>query len=83
MRLRGKDPQTIDRFVESSHAVASLAGKTLTSKGRMVIEVDNSLGLEQSTAMLYRQITQTTLFQKDFPQLYQTSFSYTAEDETP
>ncbi len=83
MRLRGKDPQTIDRFVESSHAVASLAGKMLTSKGRMVIEVDNSLGLEQSTAMLYRQITQTTLFQKDFPQLYQTSFSYTAEDETP
>jgi thymidylate kinase len=74
MRLRGKDPQTIRYFVENSHAVASLVGKMLMSKGRIVIKIDNSLGLEQSIATLYKQITETALFQKYFTQQYQASF---------
>jgi hypothetical protein len=74
VRLRGKDPQTIRRFVEHSHAVASLAGEFLTSKGRMVIKVDNTVELEQSIAVLYKQITETASFQKYFTQQYQASF---------
>jgi thymidylate kinase len=74
MRLRGKDTQTIRRFIENSHAVASLAGKVLMSKGGMVIKIENSLELEQSIAMLYKQITETALFQKYFTQHYQASF---------
>jgi len=74
MRLRGKDLQTIRRFVENSHAVASLAGRVLMSKGGIVIKIDNSLELEQSIAMLHKQITETALFQKYFLQQYQASF---------
>jgi thymidylate kinase len=75
VRLRGKDPQTIRHFVENSHTVASLAGKILTSNGRSVIKIDNSLGLEQSMATLGRQITETPMFQKYFTKQYQTAFS--------
>lgn len=74
VRLRGKDTQTIRRFIENSHAVASLAEKVLMSKGGMVIKIDNSLELEQSIAMLYKQIIETALFQKYFRQHYQASF---------
>ena len=75
LRLRGKDPQTVRRFVENSHAVALLAGNALTSKGSSVIKVDNSLGLEQSITALYRQIAETPMFQKYFIKQYQTAFS--------
>jgi hypothetical protein len=44
------------------------------SKGGMVIKIENSLELEQSIAMLYKQITETALFQKYFTQHYQASF---------
>jgi len=75
VRLRGKDPQTVRRFVENSHTVASLAGNVLTSNGRSVIKIDNSLGLEQSVAMLCRQIHDTPTFKKYFIKQYQTVFS--------
>jgi thymidylate kinase len=75
VRLRGKDPQTIRRFVENSHTVASLAGNFLTSNGRSVIKIENSSGLEQSMATLYRQITETPVFQKYFIKQYQTAIS--------
>ena len=75
VRLRGKDPLTIRRFVENSHAIASLAGNFLTSSGRSVIKIANTSGLEQSTATLCDQITETTVFQKYFTEQYQTAFS--------
>jgi thymidylate kinase len=75
LRLRGKDPQTVRHFVENSHTVASLAGSVLTSKGRFVIKIDNSSGLEQSIATLGRQITETPMFRKYFIKQYQTAFS--------
>ena len=75
LRLRGKDPEAIRRFVENSHTVASLAGRTLASNGRSVIKINNSSGLEQSIATLCRQITETPMFQKYFLKQYQTVFS--------
>jgi thymidylate kinase len=75
LRLRGKDPQTVRRFVENSHTVALLAGNALTSRGSPVIEIDNSLGLEQSITTLCSQITETPMFQKYFTKQYQTAFS--------
>lgn len=75
LRLRGKDPETIRRFVENSHTVASLAGNVLTSNGRSIIKIDNSLGLEHSIATLGKQLTETSLFQKYFVKQYQTVFS--------
>lgn len=75
LRLRGKDPQTIRRFIENSHAVATLAAKILALNGTTVVKIDNSLALEQSIAMLCKQITETALFQKDFLKQYQTYFS--------
>lgn len=75
LRLRGKDPQTVRRFVENSHTVASVAASVLTSKGRFVIKIDNSSGLEQSIATLGRQITEAPMFRKYFIKQYQTAFS--------
>lgn len=75
LRLRGKDPQTVRCFVENSHAVASLAGSILTSKGRFVIKIDNSSGLEQSITTLFKQVTETAMFQKHFIKQYRTAFS--------
>jgi thymidylate kinase len=75
VRLRGKDPQTIRRFVENSHTVASLAGIFLTSQGRSVINIDNSSGLEQSLTTLCNQITKTPMFQKHFLKQYQAACS--------
>lgn len=75
LRLRGKDPQTVRRFVENSHTVALLAGNVLTSKGSSIIKIDNGSGLEQSITTLCRQITETPMFQKYFIKEYQTAFS--------
>lgn len=75
LRLRGKDPPTVRRFVENSHTVALLAGNVLTSKGSSVIKIDNSSGLEQSITTLCRQITEIPMFQKYFIKQYQTAFS--------
>ena len=81
IRLRGKDPETIQRFIENSHTVASLAGETLISKGRPVIKIDNSLGLKQSITVLCRQINETALFQRYLMRPYRMSFSQTAEEK--
>lgn len=75
VRLRGKDPETIRRFIENSHTVASLAGRTLTSNGRSVIKIDNSSGLEQSIAMVGKRLTEMPMFQNYFIKQYQTVFS--------
>ena len=75
IRLRGKDPETIRRFIENSHTVASLAAGTLTSHGRSVIKVENNSGLDQSVATVSKQITETPMFQKYFTSQYQTVFS--------
>jgi thymidylate kinase len=75
VRLRGKDPQTIRRFVENSHTVASLAGDFLTSNRSSVIKIANHSGLEQSITTLCDQITETPMFQKYFPEQYQTGLS--------
>jgi len=82
VRLRGKDPETIRRFIENSHTIAAQVGKILASNGRLVIKIDNSSALEQSIATLSRQMIETVGFQKQFIKTYQTSFSQTAEDET-
>ena len=75
LRLRGKDPQTVRCFVENKKKIASLAGSILTSKGRFVIKIDNSSGLEQSITTLCRQITEIPMFQKYFVKQYQTALS--------
>jgi thymidylate kinase len=75
IRLRGKDSETIRRFVENSHTVASLAAETLTSHGRSVIKIENNSGLEHSLAAVGKQITETPMFQKYFTRQYQTVFS--------
>lgn len=75
LRLRGKDPQTVRRFVENSHTVAALVGQLLTAKGSAVIKIENNAGLEQSVAALYRQIAETSLFEKDLSGQHQTAFS--------
>ena len=66
-RLRGKDPRTIRRFIENSHSIASLAEEILIAHGRSVIKIDNTFGLEQSTAILCRQVAETALFREYFP----------------
>lgn len=75
VRLRDKDPQTIRRFIENSHTIASLAGSFLTSQGRSVIHIDNSSGLEQSLTTLCNEITETPMFQKYFLKQNQAAFS--------
>lgn len=82
IRLRGKDPQTVQRFIESSHAVASLAGEVLISRGRSVISIDNSSGLKQAITVLCRQMNETALFQRYLMRPYRMSFSQTAEEKT-
>ncbi|HET6597164.1 MAG TPA: hypothetical protein VFG81_16175 [Anaerolineales bacterium] len=75
IRLRGKDPETIRRFVENSHTIATLAASTLTAHGRLVIQIENNSGLEHSLAAVGKQITETSMFQKYFTRQYQTVFS--------
>lgn len=73
-RLRGRDPQSIRRFIENSHSIASVAEEILISHGRSVIKIDNTFGLDQSTALLYRLVAETALFRKFFPKRSQAAF---------
>jgi len=53
-RLRGKDELTVDKFMDHSAQIISLASEFLASADRQVVEVDNGGELEDGIANLYK-----------------------------